>query len=325
MIKTVLVAPDKYRGTLTAAQAAAIISGSAGVPCHVIPMADGGEGTADAIAGLMDLNYCSWPGDSAQGFYVSPDGKTAAIDSAAYAGYNSFAPSTAPLERSTRQLGLALRHIITTYNPEHIHLCVGGTATCDFGTGMLEVLDSTPDFKPEAVTALMDVRSSLIPMDGCVHISAFWPQKGFSPEDCKVLEHKIAQILECHTPGIYDGAGGGLGYALASVLKVRCVEGARWMTRHSGVNWARTSAIITGEGRFDTTSLYGKATGALAAEGLRHGIPVYILAGCVQPGIEVPEGATVLDLSTLWPQSTLNTELAVKRLEAATKLIAQKL
>ena len=120
-------------------------------------------------------------------------------------------------------------------------VCLGGTATMDGGSGLLEVLDGLPG----PTTVLCDTRATLLEAPG-----AFGPQKGASPADIEELERRFRGLPCGELPG--SGAAGGLGAALAS-LGAELVSGARYVL--DAIRFreraSRAELVVTGEGTVD--------------------------------------------------------------------------
>lgn len=220
----VLVAPDKYRGTLSSAQAVRVIcSAITAKQTFPLPMADGGEGTAAIIASRS----AGWEMLS-EGCYVNTLLKKAAIDSSAFIGYTGQILSVPPSQRTSSPLGEILNDVYSEFRPSTIYLGIGGTAVCDAGKGMLKVLKTTINWK-NILIGLADVAVPLTPPDftafpDSLSALSFCPQKGYSSAEIKAIEREFRKLRSCSP---FSGAGGGLGFALADVLGAKCFSGAK--------------------------------------------------------------------------------------------------
>lgn len=313
----ILIAPDKYRGTLTAPEAAQIIDSNIGRPCIILPMADGGEGTARCIA-----RGEGWIGIE-NGAYFNQERGEIAIDSANSIGYTNFDAAILPLERTSAPLAVTLNSLFYKYNPKKIYVAVGGTATCDGGKGFLENLDNTVDWK-KILTGLIDVQVPLLPsIHGGPSALMFCAQKGFKDNELPIVKDRLESVVrQFGSPASpFDGAGGGMGYALASVLGVECHSGAGWIVEHADIPWEKVRMIITGEGRFDRQSLEGKVVSVLLRKAREHGIPLVCMAGCIADDAPTAHCLKTVDLSQYLPEDQLTPEIAARRLAEATKQI----
>lgn len=316
----VLAAPASFKGTLSARQAAAAIA--EGVrrarPDAVVierPVADGGEGTLDVL-GLPTRAvrvHGAW-GESTVA-RVGEDGRAWVIEVARLCGYDPARRDV--MHATTRGVGDALRAGLDATVGRYL-LCLGGSATCDGGTGMLRALgagfyDAHGNVLPEGAAALVDLariqlpRLPLVEIDVACDVDApllgpagaarrFGPQKGATPADVERLEAglaRFADVVEDHTgfrlhevPG--GGAAGGLGAALA-LLGGRLRPGADLVLDRVGFDdRLDVDLVITGEGRVDAGSLQGKAPAAVARRAARRGVPVAIVAGAIEvavPGV----------------------------------------
>ena len=145
----IMVAPDKFKGTLTAGEVTALISDALveafpGAGILRCPMADGGEGTAEIIARNLGLSPATTTGHDAMmhdieiGFFKNGD--TCAVDAAAIVGLAMLAPlPLRPWEASTYGLGEFILEMLRQ-GFKRIIICIGGTATVDAGAGMLQAL-----------------------------------------------------------------------------------------------------------------------------------------------------------------------------------------
>lgn len=304
----ILIAPDKYRSTMDAYTAARIIARSlpVDIPMRILPLSDGGEGTAAIIGSDSGWQHLD-------GFYFNPITRTAAIDSAQTLGYVALGKT--PVQyRTSAPLALKLNEVMAQYRPVTILLGVGGTAVCDGGKGFLDALDKCYDWG-RILQGLVDVQVPLLGDGNAMSALSFARQKGY--RDMNRLRHRLEEVAREYGAPVsdYDGAGGGLGYALATVLGCRCHAGAQWMVAHSGIDWPNLSMVITGEGCMDRQSLCGKLTGTLYNEADRYRVPVLAFAGKVEKGVDFP--FEVVDVSRFDDGSPLTPQTAMERLKIA--------
>ena len=308
----ILIAPDKFKGTLTATQAARIIDSELPGDCLMMPMADGGEGTAEAIASATT----GW--ERRNGYFVHTASATAAIDSSAVIGPGQADPLHHDiLSASSAPLGVAVREIIKG-GCRRVIIGVGGTATCDGGIGFLEGLgiESLAEYR-EALTALCDVRVPLSAPVGSPSALMFAPQKGARPEDLPILKARLDAVgrrwPRRRSP--FDGAGGGLGFALASVIGCRACLGAEYILELNNVEWYKVSLVITGEGRVDEQTAQGKVVSVIQEAAARHNIPTVVFGGYVVPQLRSERVISTCDT----PPSILTAETAEVNLRLAVR------
>jgi glycerate kinase len=288
-----LLCPASLKGVLTAAEAAAALARGlrrAGAEAVELPVADGGEGTADvlhaALGGAWRKAVVADPlgRPVAASWLLLPD-ERAVVEAAAAIGLPLLTPEERdPLRASSRGLGelvlAALRE-----SPGSLVVALGGSATVDGGGGLREVVDGLP----VPTIALCDVRT---PLGDAARL--FGPQKGASPADVAVLERRLAAMEELHPFAELPGAGaaGGLGAALAA-LGAELVPGAATVLDLLGFDerLAGLDLVVTGEGAIDDTTAEGKAPGEVARRVAAFGVRCVVFGGRVLA--EVPGAETV--------------------------------
>lgn len=327
-----IIAPDKFKGTLTAAEVAGEISCalSRAFPdavMHICPMADGGDGSAAALAGFLALEpqqirlHNALMEECDITFYAS--GTVCAVDSASIVGLAMLgARKLSPWLTTTAGIGEFILAMLSR-GMEKIYLGIGGTATVDAGIGMLGVLGARfYDVNGEEITerplrarhlglifsadfslidrrllksvlfALADVDLPLIadcfnsPLPSSLTFAA---QKGITLEDIPFLFNSLhnfqtavdSALLPPAAEPPFQGAGGGLGYAIHRILHCPCTSGAAHMAeiyQIAGLT-SKATCLITGEGCYDIQSLQGKVVGTLTALASSSDCPVIIIAG----------------------------------------------
>lgn len=285
-----LIIPDKFRGTMTAAEAAQAMVAALpqGSEYAIRPMADGGEGTADAL----------------------PD--RCVVECAAYIGHRCDADRhMCVLDRSSESFGHELYRRLRATG-ETVYAALGGSFTADGGAGLLHafgsrfldaagnVLRPTPrdlvnlvrvdmsGFDPEGLlhrcVVLSDVRATLYsgPMSAMNFIAA----KGATEADRPVILEALKRLQGCLCrESEFDGAAGGLGYALCGVAGCRGYAGADYILRRLDVDWKRVDMVFTGEGSIDDQSLSGKVVGTVLDFCRSRGIACVAFGGVVSPAI----------------------------------------
>ena len=243
---TIVITPDAVKGTATTHDAAAYLAEGIAealpdAELVLVPMADGGEGTASCFDGTpVTLPTTDAAGRLTEATYMFNDGDVAEayIDVAAASGLPAVADHPVPLTGDTYGTGVLIADAVTR-GAQRIILGLGGTATVDGGTGILVALGATPQDKaghplrpgggsltelagfdtaqlniPAATVEwvlLTDVTNPATGPDGAAAV--FGPQKGATPEDITLLDTALAQLCDiCEvdptTPGF--GAAGGL-------------------------------------------------------------------------------------------------------------------
>jgi glycerate kinase len=265
----------------------------AGVEADELPLADGGDGTAEvlhaALGGEWGEAEVSDPFGRrvAARFLVLPDGR-AVVEAAHAIGLARIAPGELdPVAASSRGLG----ELILAAGPHARELLValGGSATVDGGAGLREVLAELP----LPTTVACDVANPLLGERGAAR--TFGPQKGATPEQVEELEARLGAMEELGQAADLAGAGaaGGLGAALA-VLGATLVPGAEVVLETLGFR-ARikgAAVVVTGEGIVDGTSGEGKAPGVALRTCREEGVRCVVFGGRVLedlPGAEMHE------------------------------------
>jgi glycerate kinase len=293
----ILVAPDKFAGTLTARQAGEAIA--AGWRRHapddvltLLPMSDGGPGFVDVLG--------------------EPDGQTINLEAAAHVGRHL---GLDPWNASSHALGLAVRDAAS--RARRVRVGLGGTRTNDGGAGFLAALGATADVPldrgpaglrgiasvdlgparalVEAVdlVAAADVDIPLLGLFGAT--KTFGPQKGLTDHELVEVDGLLDQFVVAtlgsgpaerrlaETPGA--GAAGGLGFAFLALGK-RIVRGVDLVAEAVGLAdaCANHDLVLTGEGTFDHTSRSGKVVYGVAERAAAAARPCVVLAGQVTVG-----------------------------------------
>ncbi|MFJ9444699.1 glycerate kinase [Kitasatospora sp. NPDC101235] len=315
----VVLAPDSFKGTVTATDAArALADGWRSVrPDDELiarPMADGGEGTLAAVAAALpgttehDVSGCTGPdGRPVTGRYaLLPDG-TALVELAVASGLPLMS-RPAPLTATTRGTGETVAAALDA-GVRRLTVALGGSASTDGGTGLLAALglrltdaegrelsdgggallrahrvDATGlrPAPPGGVVLLTDVTNPLLGPDGAAAV--YGPQKGADPSEVALLDQglsRLAALLGADPDQAGSGAAGGTAYGLTAAWDAVIRPGAAAVADllHLDQDIATADLVITGEGRYDATSLRGKAVGEVLARAARAGVPARIVAG----------------------------------------------
>jgi len=321
MSMKIVIAPDSFKGTLSARDAARAIAVGwgrvhPGDRLVLLPQADGGEGTLDAVetavpgAVRLSAGPVTGPGGSpTPGEWLQlPDG-TAVVELAQSSGLPLMRAADAR-GATTRGLGQVVRAALTR-GATSLVVGLGGSASTDGGAGALsalglrlldargsELADGGAALArlhsvdrggllappPGGVVLLSDVNAPLLGPTGAAAV--FGPQKGATPGEVAELDAALAAfagVLGGDASAAGAGAAGGTGFGLATAWGASLRSGADFIAELTGVDAAIADAqlLLLGEGRFDEQSLGGKAVGGLLARAAAAGVPVGVIAGQV--------------------------------------------
>jgi glycerate 2-kinase len=270
-----LAAPDKFRGTLTARQAAAAIAAGAvraGWTANELPLADGGEGTLEVLGGGNRRTVVTGPlGEPVEAAWRLAEDGSALIEAALASGLTlAGGPErNDPLGATSRGVGELVAAAVAE-GAERIVVAVGGVASTDGGVGATEAVPH-PLRVPLDVACDVDARF----LDAA---DVFAPQKGASPEQVLLLHERLAKLVVPDIPG--SGAAGGLAGGLAAI-GARLLPGFDVVADGLGFaeQLAEADLVVTGEGRLDATSFTGKVVGGVIERAEAAGVETLVLAG----------------------------------------------
>ncbi|PFA31136.1 glycerate 2-kinase [Bacillus thuringiensis] len=330
------------------------------------------ESLVDATGGrIISISVTGPLRESVQAFYgVSKDKKTAFIEMAAASGLQHVpVEKRNPLITTTKGTGELILHALNQ-GVEYIILGLGGSATNDGGAGMLaalgvrfindkgEVIDPSggtlhsivaidfsqmdPRLKGVKIEAACDVDNPLVGMQGASFV--FGRQKGANIEMMKELDENLkhyANILKRYVssdvseiPGA--GAAGGMGAAVISVLKGDLRRGIEIVLDYTNFDKHIEDAdlIITGEGRIDEQTAYGKAPVGVAGRAKRFSVPVIAIGGSVssdysavyEKGIDAVFSITTrpMTLEEAYRVAEENIEMTTKNIATVWKIASEK-
>jgi len=342
----VVVAPNAFKGTLTASEAASAIARGVRevfpeAEVVEVPVADGGDGTVEALVSANHGDYRAAHVEGPLGDPVSAQygliesGRKAVVELATASGLTLIPPSRRdPRRTSTYGFGQLLE-AARRDGAETIIAGIGGSATNDGGAGMAQalgyrLLDADGRDLPRGGAALSRLqriesagfdrgwRSVAVkvacdvtnPLTGPSGASAIYgPQKGADEAAVRELDAALARLAEvierdlgkrvADIPGA--GAAGGAGAGLVAFLEADLLPGAPLVVDAAGLDAKLRGAdlVITGEGRADEQTAYGKAPGEVAKRAHATGIPVVLLAGSKGPGWEALSKLGVTSVVTL--------------------------
>jgi len=290
----VLAAVDKFKGTATAAQVAAAIGHACwelGHECVEQPVADGGEGTLEALGGANRTSVVTGPlGDAVRAEWRLHRG-TAVIEMARASGLTLVggavgndamaATTTGTGELIDQALDLGARKIV---------VCLGGSATTDGGLGCVRAITAPHRLRSVQLLVACDVQTLFADA-----APVFGPQKGASPAQVDMLRGRLERLAQMYQqqygvdvrslPG--GGAAGGLAGGLVA-LGGRLLPGfdlvADEVDLHDHI--AAADVVITGEGYLDEQSFDGKVIGGVQALCADIGKPVAAIVGDSAPEVD---------------------------------------
>jgi glycerate kinase len=290
----VVAAPDKLRGTATAAEVAAAMgraAKAAGWDCDEVPMADGGEGTLEALGGPNRVSTVTGPLGQPVEAAWRLHGRTAVIEMARASGLElaGGADGNDPVAASTVGTGELIAEAIDK-GATRVIVGLGGSATTDGGLAALRALHPLGRLKGVELVVAYDNRVRFLEA-----ATVFAPQKGATPAQVKLLRRRLQRLAQVylHEHGVdvlaLDGAGaaGGLAGGLVAAGG-RLVSGFDLVADELALDERLEHAdlALTAEGFLDEQSFAGKVVGGVAALAARLGVPVVAIAGQVFDGAE---------------------------------------
>jgi glycerate kinase len=306
----VLAAIDKFRGTLTARDAARAVGDAcfeSGHDAVELPLADGGEGTLEALGGGNRVTEVTGPlGDPVRATWQLRR-NTAIIEMATASGLallggpehnNALAATTTGTgELIDAALDAGARRIIVG---------LGGSATTDGGLGAIGAIHAPGRLRRVELLVACDVDTSFVDA-----ARVFAPQKGATPAQVQLLTRRLEQLVQRYRslygldvstlPGA--GAAGGLAGGLAA-LGGRLLPGFDLVADavDLGEHLERADLVVTGEGHLDDQSFHGKVVGGVVRLAAEVGVPVAVVCGSIDPNLDpsLVDGLTVVSLVELF-------------------------
>jgi glycerate 2-kinase len=290
----VVVAPDKFKGTASAAEVASAIASAArdaGWTAAEVPMADGGEGTLDVLGGANRTTLVANPlGDPITAGWRLVRGQ-AVIEMAAASGLDRVGgpEGNDPIAASTTGTGELISAALDA-GAKRILVGVGGSATTDGGLGALRAIHPFPRLRGVELIVACDVRTRFVDA-----AEQFAPQKGATASQVELLRRRLERLVQVyhdeHGVDVSDlvgaGAAGGLAGGLAAI-GAKLVPGFDLIADEVDLDEQIEGAdlVITGEGFLDAQSFEGKVVGGVAAMAESLGVPVLAVVGAVYDGME---------------------------------------
>lgn len=284
-----VAAPDKFKGTATAHEVVEAIAAAAEFLGHTVakvPMADGGDGTLEALGGANRTSTVTGPLGTPVEAAWRLEQDRAVIEMARASGLvlAGGPEENDPLSATTRGVGELIAEAVDA-GATSIVIGVGGSATTDGGLGALEAIGAVQRLRGIDLRVACDVRTSFVDA-----AAVFGPQKGASPAQVKMLTRRLDVLAQTWADerGVdvrtieRAGAAGGLAGGLATV-GATLVDGFDIVAETVGLPAAIEGAdlVITGEGFVDAESFDGKVVGGVLRLAEPLGVPVLAVAGQV--------------------------------------------
>lgn len=322
----VLISIDSFKGSMTSMQAgraakAGILKAVPDADVTICPLADGGEGTTDALVEGMggekiELETTGPLREKVNCYYGFIEDKNTAVMEMASAAGLTLVDEKNPMSATTFGVGEMIADAVKR-GCENIIIGIGGSATNDGGIGMLKalgyqfldengkdvgdgaaalgkvqkILDNKADTRLSKVNFMVacDVDNPLCGKNGATYI--FGVQKGVTEEMKPVIDSAMKCFadktkeklgISCeNVPGA--GAAGGLGFAFLSYLNAKLVPGVKLVMQAADIEEKikKADIVVTGEGRLDSQTVMGKAPIGVARLAKKYNKKVIAFAGSV--------------------------------------------
>jgi glycerate 2-kinase len=325
--RPILIAPDSFKGTFRASEVAAAIGRGierAGLmPPDLCPVADGGEGTLDALLPQLGGEIVAarvrdpLGREITAGYGLVEDGGTAIAEMAAASGLGLVAEDERDAwAASTYGTGELIAAAVEA-GAQVVLVPVGGSATTDGGAGAIEAIEAAGGLRGAKLVVLCDVRT---PFEDAPRV--FGPQKGADPDMVARLERRLDELAE-RLPrdprGVsMTGCAGGLSGGLWAQYGAALEPGAPWVLEALDFDFRMRAsrAVVTGEGKLDEQTLEGKLVGEIGTRARQAGVPLHAIVGT--DALD-PFGKRIIDLQRTLVATTL------EELEAAGETLGSEL
>jgi glycerate kinase len=306
-----LVAPDSFKGTLSAREVAAAIAAglrAAGREAQELPVADGGEGTIDALLSTLEgeerrarvSDPLGRPVEAS--FALIDGGRTGIVEMARASGLSLVAEDERDAwAASTRGTGELIAAAVEA-GAERVIVTVGGSATTDGGAGAVEALEEA-EVEVE-MDVLCDVRT---PFEDAGRV--YGPQKGADAAMVRKLSERLDRLARGYKRDPRGepktGAAGGLAGGLWAQHGARLHDGPAFVLGALGFDERMRGAafVVTGEGCIDEQTLQGKLVGEVATRCRQAGVPCHGVVGKIELD---PFSQRILDFASLSEATTLD-------------------
>jgi glycerate 2-kinase len=288
--RPVLVAPDSFKGTFRAAEVAGAIGRGlelAGLmPPDLCPLADGGEGTMEAILLALGGEVVGVEVQDPLGrpvraqFGLVEDGGTAVLEMASASGLGLVAEDERDAWAASTYGTGELICAAADAGAQVVLVGVGGSATTDGGAGAIDAIEEHGGLGGARIVVLCDVRT---PFERAPAV--YGPQKGADPDLVRRLEERL-EALAAHLPrdprGVpLTGAAGGLSGGLWAACGAALEPGAPFVldALDFDARMRTARAVVTGEGKLDQQTLEGKLVGEIGTRTRQAGVPLHAIVG----------------------------------------------
>jgi glycerate kinase len=325
--RPVLVAPDSFKGTFRSSEVAGAIGRGlerAGLmPPDLCPVADGGEGTMDALLPGLGGEVVAADAHDPLGrdvracFALVEDGGTAIVETATASGLGLMAEAERDAWAASTYGTGELIAAAAQAGAQVIVVAVGGSATTDGGEGALRAIDEAGGLGGARLVVLCDVRT---PFEDAPKV--FGPQKGADPATVERLERRLDELAgrwPRDPRGVpMTGCAGGLSGGLWAVHRAVLEPGAPWVLDALGFDarMRASRAVVTGEGKLDEQTLQGKLVGEIGTRARQAGVPLHAIVGT---DVLDPFGKRMIDLMRVIEATSL------EEMEAAGEALGMEL
>src|SRR5829696_5777306 len=312
--RPVLVAPDSFKGTFRASEVAAAIGRGlerAGLmPPDLCPLADGGEGTMEALLLALGGETVGMEVQDPLGrpvqaqFALVEDRGTAVLEMASASGLGLVAASDRDAwAASTYGTGQLIRGAVEA-GAQVVLVGVGGSATTDGGAGAIAAIEEGGGVDGARIVVLCDVRT---PFERAPAV--YGPQKGADPAMVARLEARLderaAELPRAPRGVPMSGAAGGLSGGLWAAFGAALEPGAPFVL--DALDFDRrmraSRAVVTGEGKLDEQTLEGKLVGEIGTRARQAGVPLHAIVGTDRLD---PFGKRIIDLQVVQEATDLD-------------------
>ncbi len=328
----VVAAPDKFRGTATAAEIAAATGRGAvraGWSCDEVPVADGGEGTLAVLGGANRTATVTGPLGAPVEARWRLAGRTAVIEMAEASGLELAGgpDGNDPIAADTVGTGELIQLAVES-GARRVIVGLGGSATVDGGLGALRAMSPLQRYRAIDLRVACDVRTTFL------HAAeVFGAQKGATAAQIRLLTNRLIRLADVyeqdHGIDVRDlpgtGAAGGLAGGLAAV-GAQLHDGFSLIAEEIELDEIFDGAdlVITGEGFLDEESFDGKVVGGVAELAHALHIPVVAIVGQVLDGVDSDEhGIEVISLVERFGEERSMTETATCVEDVVAELLAR--
>lgn len=360
-MKKIVIIPDSFKGTLSSIEVCNIMSRACkniyeDASVTTIPIADGGEGSVDAIIYATNAKKVECISknpflEDIKSYYAIYNNK-AILEMANCAGITLIEDRLNPLTSSTYGVGLQILDAIK-HNVDEIIIGLGGSATNDLGCGMayalgtkffdkdnneiiplacnldkvvhIDITKTKEIIKNIKITAMCDVTNPLCGESGASFV--FGPQKGATKEICQILDNNLNHLaniilkdLKVDVKNVEGaGAAGGMGAGVIAFLGGRLKSGIETILDLVDFNSYLKDAdiVFSGEGKIDSQSVCGKVISGIAKRTKKYNVPLVCVCGAIG---DVPDSIYDLGVSAIFSINQKAIDFSISRYDSALNL-----